>query len=490
MSEHVQIFDTTLRDGEQSPGIALNIREKLEIAEQLARLGIDVIEAGFPIASQGDFEAVAEIAKQVKGPVITGLARTDDADIDRAYEAIKHSERPRIHTFVSTSDIHLEHQLKKSKGEVLEMAERAVSRAKGYVEDVEFSAMDATRSDPEYLCKVFEVAIKAGATVVNVPDTVGYALPHEFAQLVKSLIEKTPGMDEVIVSVHCHNDLGLAVANSLAAVNVGARQVEGAINGIGERAGNASVEEIIMILDTRKDLMNLSTRANKSEIAKASRLVSRLTGYPVQPNKAIVGANAFAHESGIHQDGLLKERSTYEIMDSESIGLVESEIVLLKPEGLDRAFKRFKDLADAKGKVSARDLEALAHDEIGRVKGQFTLDHSQSTSGTNSIPVASVRLLKDDKRFEAIASGDGQVDALCKAIKQAAGFRGKLVTYHVGAITGGLDSLGDVTIKLQENGWQVTGRAVGTDVVEASGRAFLNAINRMRVGTKDKKKPG
>jgi len=501
MSKKVQIFDTTLRDGEQSPGIALNMREKLEIAEQLARLKVEVIEAGFPIASPGDFEAVTEIAKKIKGPIIAGLARTDDEDIDRAYEAVKHAERPRIHTFVSTSDIHLKHQLKKTKKQVLAMARRAVKRAKRYVEDVEFSAMDATRSDPDYLCRIFEVAIKEGATVINIPDTVGYALPNEFADLVRELIEGTPGMDGVVVSVHCHNDLGLAVANSLAAVEVGARQVECAMNGIGERAGNASLEEMAMIIDTRKDLMGLSTGIKTSEIARTSRLVSMLTGYQVQPNKAIVGANAFAHESGIHQDGILKERSTYEIMKSESIGKVETEIVMgkhsgrhafrskleelglfLTAEGLAQAFQRFKDLADAKGKVSARDLEALALDEIATIPGQLHLEYSQSSSGTNSIPIASVRLTKGNKRYEAISSGDGQVDALCKAIKKAARFKGRLASYNVEAITGGVDALGDVTIKLEEGGRQVTGRAVGMDIVEASGRAYLNAINRMRVG--------
>ncbi len=505
MSNKVHIFDTTLRDGEQSPGIALNIREKLEIAEQLARLNVDVIEAGFPIASQGDFEAVEAIAKKVKGPIIAGLARTDDEDIDRAYEAIKEAERPRIHTFVSTSDIHLKHQLKKTKREVLAMARRAVRRAKRYVDDVEFSAMDATRSDPDYLCRIFEVAVKEGATVINIPDTVGYALPHEFAALVKDLIKNTPGMDKVIVSVHCHNDLGLAVANSFAALRVGARQVESAVNGIGERAGNASLEEMAMIIDTRKDHMDLSTGINISEIARTSRLVSMLTGYPVQPNKAIVGANAFAHESGIHQDGVIKERSTYEIMKSESIGNIESEIVMgkhsgrhafrskieelglfLKRDGIDRAFKRFKDLADAKGKVSARDLEALVLDEIGQIPDQLYLEYSQSSSGTNSIPIASVRLKKGNRKYEAIASGDGQVDALCKAIKKAARFKGALASYNVKAITGGVDALGDVTIKLEEGGRQVTGRAIGMDIVEASGRAYLNAINRMRVGTSGK----
>lgn len=507
MSKKVQFFDTTLRDGEQSPGIALNIREKLEIAEQLARLNVDVIEAGFPIASQGDFEAVTALARKIKGPVIAGLARTDDEDIDRAWEAIRDAERPRIHTFVSTSDIHMKHQLKKNKREVLAMAKRAVRRAAGYCRDVEFSAMDATRSDPKFLCRIFEAAIAEGATVINIPDTVGYALPHEFAALVKGLIKGTPGMKRVTVSVHCHNDLGLAVANSMAAVGVGARQVECAVNGIGERAGNAALEEMAMIIDTREDLMGLSSGICISEIARTSRLVSTLTGYPVQPNKAIVGANAFAHESGIHQDGVLKERSTYEIMKSEKIGNVESEIIMgkhsgrhafrskleelgffLTKEGLDSAFQRFKELADAKGKVSAIDLEALVLDEIGKVPGQLHLDYSQSSSGTRSIPIATVRLKKGNRKYEAIASGDGQVDALCKAIKKAARFKGRLVSYNVEAITGGVDALGDVTIKLEEGGLQISGRAVGMDVVETSGRAFLNAINRMRVGASGKEK--
>jgi 2-isopropylmalate synthase len=499
MPDRVRIFDTTLRDGEQSPGIALKLREKVEIAEQLARLGVDVIEAGFPVTSPGDFAAVAEIAKVVRGPVIAALARTADADIDTAAEAVRAAERPRIHTFVSTSATHLTHQLRKTEDEVVAMARRAVARARNLVPDVEFSAMDATRSDPAFLCRVFAEAVAAGATTLNVPDTVGYALPSEFQALVRRVMEGTPGIEKVIVSVHCHNDLGLAVANSLAAVEAGARQVECAINGLGERAGNASLEEIVMILDTRADLLGLATGIRHREIAKTSRLVSLLTGYAVQPNKAIVGENAFAHESGIHQDGVLKERSCYEIMRPERIGLepgggivvgkhsgrhavqaklAEAGLVLTEAQ-FAGVFEKFKALADKKKRVTTRDLEALAIDEMGEASGPFVLEHVQSFGGTTVIPTAAVRVVGHGKTIEATARGDGQIDAVCNAIAKATKFQFEMVSFHVNAVTDGPDAQGKVTIKLAAGGRQAVGQSVGTDVVETSARAYLGAINRL-----------
>ena len=498
MIDRVQIFDTTLRDGEQSPGISLNRREKLEIAEQLARLNVDVIEAGFPVASPEDFLAVRAIADTIKGPVICALSRTDDKDIDRAWESIKGIERPRIHTFISTSDIHLRAQLKMTRAQVLKKLARAVKRAKSYLPDVEFSAMDATRTDPEFLVKVFQMAVDCGATVLNVPDTVGYTLPTEYVGLIEKLIKEVKDIEKTIISVHCHDDLGLAVANSLAAIKVGARQVECAVNGIGERAGNASLEEIVMILDTRYDVSGIKTNIETQEISRTSRLVSRLTGYDVPPNKAIVGANAFSHESGIHQDGVLKERSTYEIMNANRIGGAGSNIVLgkhsgrhafrnaleelgyfLTGDGLQRAFAKFKGMADKKKKITDMDLEALVADELAVIPDQFVLKYHQSSSGTGAIPIAAVRLDRNGRKYEATAKGDGQVDALCSAIRKATRFSGKMTSYKVGSITGGVDALGEVTIVLQRKGESKTGRAVGPDILEASARAYLNAINRL-----------
>ncbi len=508
MARRIFIFDTTLRDGEQSPGISLNVREKVEIAEQLARLEVDVIEAGFPVSSPGDFEAVKAIAKNVKGPVICSLARADRNDIDWAWEAIMYAERPRIHTFLSTSPYHMKYQLKKTPRQIIEMTRDAVSYAKKYVESVEFSAMDATRSDPKFLYQVYAAAIKAGATTINVPDTVGYALPDEFEELVRGIMENVPGIEDVTVSVHCHNDLGLAVANSLAAAAVGASQIECAVNGLGERAGNASLEEVVMLINTRKDRVELFTGVNTREIFQTSRLVSMLTGYPVQPNKAIVGENAFAHESGIHQDGILKERATYEIMRPEDVGLVESEIYLgkhsgrhalkakleemgfyLDDKGLERAFIRFKELADKKKEVTVKDIEAIAMDEIRTLEELFQLEYMQSSSGSGAIPIAAVILSREGKRYEATATGDGQVDAVCKAIQKATKVKGKLISYQVQAITKGLDSMGDVTIKLDIENHEVVGRGVSPDIIEASARAYINAINRaVQKGVLEKKK--
>jgi 2-isopropylmalate synthase len=508
MTQRIYIFDTTLRDGEQAPGISLNQREKVEIAEQLARLEVDAIEAGFPVSSPSEFEAVRSIAKNVKGPIICALARTDRNDIDWAWEALMFAERPLIHTFVSTSEHHMKHQLKKGPKQVLEMTREAVAYARKYVENVEFSAMDATRSDPKFLYEVYAEAIKAGATTINVPDTVGYAVPDEFAELVKGIIENVPGIEDVTVSVHCHNDLGLAVANSMAAARAGARQIECAINGLGERAGNCSLEEIVMIINTRKDATDMTTGVNTREIYQASRLVSMLTGYNVQPNKAVVGDNAFAHESGIHQDGVLKYRETYEIMKPEDVGLVESEIYLgkhsgrhalktkleemgfyLDDKGLERAFIRFKELAGKKKEVAVKDLEAIALDEIRTLEELFQLDYMQSSSGTGAIPIAAVKLSREGKGFEATSTGDGQVDAVCRAILKATKVRAKLKAYQVQAITKGLDAMGDVTVKLDIEGSEVVGRGVSPDIIEASARAYVNAINRaVQKGLLEKKK--
>lgn len=498
MSDRVYFFDTTLRDGEQSPGISLNAGEKLEIAEQLVRLKVDIIEAGFPIASEGDFDAVKTIAERVRGPVVAALARTNEKDIKCAAEAIKNAKRPRIHTFISTSANHMKHQLKMSPRQVLELGVRSVKQAKSFYPDVEFSAMDATRSDPEFLIKIFTAAIEAGATVINVPDTVGYALPEEYAKLMATLRRRVKGAKKVIWSVHCHDDLGLAVANTVAALSKGARQVEVSVNGIGERAGNAALEEVAMAIHTRKDLLGLSTGLKLSQLGDTSRKVSKLTGYSVPRNKAVVGANAFMHESGIHQDGVLKERSTYEIMKAEQVGHHEEKIVLGKHSGrhaftskleemgiyldgdaLTSAFRKFKALADAKKKVSYREIESLAYEQIGKVGDQYQLESFQSFTGTGIIPIAAVRVSRKGRTTEATGKGDGQVDALCRAIATATKFKGRLTRYQVVAATEGLDALGEVTVTVTDKGIRMNGRGLATDVIEASARAYLNAINRI-----------
>jgi len=496
--DRVYIFDTTLRDGEQSPGISLNVRQKLEIAEQLAKLGVDAIEAGFPITSQGDFEAVKTIADRVKGPKIVALARAVDIDIDRAWEAIKNSQNPCIHTFIATSDIHMERKLRKTRDEVLKMTEAAVKRARKYAPDVEFSPEDATRSDFDFLCRVLEIAVGSGATVINIPDTVGYALPDEFGKLIRELKVAVPALNNVILSVHCHNDLGLAVANSLAAVENGANQVECTINGLGERAGNAALEEIVMILDTRYHSLGKKTNIKTEQITRTSRLVSTLTGYQVQFNKAIVGANAFAHSSGIHTDGVLKERITYEIIDPKKIGLTESKIILGKTSGrhalkqhledmgytldeeeFEKVFVRFKELADKKAEIIDDDLEAIMADEVRTTAVEvYSFKSLHVSSGTEEIPTATVRLVKNGKVIEKTAEGDGPVDAACNAISEATGVSTKLLFYNVSAITGGLDAQGDVTIQLDIGGKKLLGRGVSTDIIEASARAYLNAINK------------
>ena len=503
MAGVVRIFDTTLRDGEQSPGISLNLKEKVEIAEQLARLGVDVIEAGFPISSDGEFEAVRAIAGQVRGPVIAGLARVDFDDIDRAAESLAGAEKPRIHTFIATSDIHMRSKLRMSPQEVIRAATAGVARARAHVSDVEFSCEDATRSDPEFVAEVFRSVVAAGATTLNVPDTVGYALPHEFAALMTYLMQEVPG--DVFWSVHTHDDLGLAVANALAGVEVGATQVEVAVNGIGERAGNCSLEEIVMALRTRTAAAGADTTVNSREIAKTSRLVSMLTGYAVPPNKAIVGANAFAHEAGIHQHGVMVERTTYEIMDPHDVGLEGSKIVLGKHSGRhafvkaleelgfsldavdrERAFARFKELADRKMRITDIDLEAIVVDEIGSDAEEYELISIQVAGGTHMAPTATVRLRLGDAVVDESAIGDGMIDAACGAIQRATGVEARLESFAVSSVTGGIDALGDVTIVLGVGDGSVespirraTGHGVSTDVVEASARAYLSAVNRL-----------
>jgi len=498
MSDRVVIFDTTLRDGEQSPGASMNAEEKLRVAKQLAKLKVDVIEAGFPISSEGEFEAVRAIAEEVKGPVICALARAEKADIDRAWQAIMAAEKPRIHTFIATSDIHLRHKLRMSREEVLERLVEAVSYAKRYTDDVEFSPEDATRTDIDFLCQVVEAAIEAGATTVNIPDTVGYSVPGEFGRIIRTLKERVPNIEEATISVHCHNDLGLAVANSLAAIKNGARQVECTINGIGERAGNASLEEIVMILRVRKDLYPYFTAVKTDQIYPTSRLVSAVTGLTVQPNKAIVGANAFAHESGIHQDGVLKEKLTYEIMTPETVGIPRSHLVLGKHSGrhafkerlkelgyeltkeeLEAAFRRFKKMADRKKVVYDEDLVALVEDEIFRVPDKYKLLHLNVQSGTVTVPTATVQMEVDGKVVLEAGFGNGPVDAVYKTITKITRFKGTLVNYSVSSITGGTDAQGEVTVKIEEDGITAIGQGAHTDILIASARAFVNALNKL-----------
>jgi 2-isopropylmalate synthase len=501
-ANRVHIFDTTLRDGEQSPGISLNMGEKVEIAQQLARLGVDVIEAGFPITSPGDFEAVEAIARAVEGPVICGLARTHKADIDAAWGAIKDAARPRIHTFISTSDIHIEHQLQTDREDVKGQARAAVTLAKSYCEDVEFSPMDATRADIEFTAEVCAIAVEEGATVINVPDTVGYTTPEEYADYFRRLYELVPGLRDVEVSVHCHDDLGLAVANSYAGVLAGARQVECAVNGIGERAGNCSLEEIAMLINVREDVHSLTTGINTRELARTSRMVSRLTGYAVQPNKAIVGRNAFAHESGIHQDGVLKERTTYEIMDATEVGLESNSIVLGKHSGrhalrdaldqlgfkvegsaLNAAFKRFKEVADRKKQVTALDLEAIVSDEMREKADSHELAWFEVEAGSRREPLARVAVkMPSGEESVGESGGDGPVDAIFRAIQRAADTECDLRQYTVEAVTGGEDALGQVTVMLRVAGRLATGQGVATDILEASARAYVRALSNALEG--------
>jgi 2-isopropylmalate synthase len=495
--KRVLIFDTTLRDGEQSPGISLNSQEKLEIAQQLARLGVDVIEAGFPITSPGDFEAVQEIARKVEGPVIAGLARTHSTDIDAAWNAVKDASRPRIHTFISTSDIHIRHQLQTTREDVKGQARAAVAHAKEYLEDVEFSPMDATRADIEYTAEVCQIAIDEGATTINIPDTVGYTMPHEYTAYLTRLYELVPDLRDVVLSVHCHDDLGLAVANSFAGLLAGARQVECAINGIGERAGNASLEEIVMLLHTRQADVGLHTGAVTQELARTSRMVSRLTGYPVQPNKAVVGRNAFAHESGIHQDGVLKERTTYEIMDATTVGLDANSIVLGKHSGrhalqqalselgfelsgqnLNTAFKRFKEIADKKKQVTAMDLEALVTDELREQITAYQLEWFDVEASSRRPPHATVGIrTPEGDEVTGSFTGDGPVDAIFHAINAATGVEARLREFRVDAVTGGQDALGETSVVLEVAGVTGSGQGVSTDILEAGGRAYVRALS-------------
>ncbi|WP_213974518.1 2-isopropylmalate synthase [Tepidanaerobacter acetatoxydans] len=497
MPRKIEIFDTTLRDGEQTPGISLNVKEKLEIARQLEKLSVDVIEAGFPIASNGDFNAVKAIAENVKGPVITGLARANFKDIDRAAEALKAAERPRIHTFIASSPIHMKYKLKMTEEQVLEAAVAAVKRAKSFVEDVEFSAEDASRSDVEFLCRLFSAAIKAGATVINIPDTVGYTTPGEFGQLIKTVIEKVPEIDKVKVSVHCHDDLGMAVANSLEAVIYGATQVECAVNGLGERAGNAALEEIVMALDTRKDFYQVEHGINTKQIYRTSKMVSTITGIFIQPNKAIVGTNAFAHESGIHQHGVLTEKSTYEIMTPQSIGLTTNTLVLGKHSGrhafaerlkemgyelsqdeLNKAFERFKDLADRKKEISDLDIEAIVEDQVMKLPQHIELECFQVSTGNKAIATATVRVNVNGKVIEEASTGDGPIDAIYKALERACNMDCKLVDYSIRSVTAGKDALGEVTVRVEKDGRIFLGRGLSIDIIEASAMAYTNAMNK------------
>lgn len=498
MEHRITIFDTTLRDGEQSPGASMNVEEKLKMARQLESLGVDVIEAGFPISSDEDFEAVRSIARQIRGPVIAGLARATRIDIERAWEALADAARPRIHTFIATSDIHLEYKLKKTREQVLEEARQAVRLAKSFTEDVEFSAEDATRTDLDYLCQVVQAVIEEGATTVNIPDTVGYTIPSEFTTIITTLRQRVPNIDRCTLSVHCHNDLGLAVANSIAAVQAGARQVECTINGIGERAGNASLEEIVMALRVRHDLLPFTTGIHTEQIYKTSQLLSNITGIMVQPNKAIVGKNAFAHEAGIHQHGMLSNKLTYEIMTPESVGVRQSTLVLGKHSGrhalkqrfeemgyqlsraeLDKAYKLFTKLADRKKEVFEEDLMAILQDGLRDIPETYALRLVQALAGNHKPSTATVVLERDGKVFVQSATGDGPVAAAYEAIDQITGLRGQVVDYTIRSVSRGRDAVGEVFVHVDFDGRMFTGKAASTDIVDASARAYLHSVNKL-----------
>ncbi len=496
--ERVMIFDTTLRDGEQSPGASLNHREKLEIAHALAQLGVDVIEAGFPIASPGDFQAVRAVAEQVRGPIVAGLARCLENDIERCAEALAPAQRARIHVFLATSAIHRQFKLRKARNEIIRQAVDSVRHARRLCDDVEFSPEDAARTEPEFLAQVVEAVIDAGAGTVNIPDTVGYAIPSEFGGLIAYLFEHVPNIGGVVINVHCHDDLGLAVANSLAAVQNGARGIECTINGLGERAGNCALEEVVMALHTRRDLLNLSTGINSREIYRVSRLVSRLTGMLVQRNKAIVGANAFAHEAGIHQDGVLKERSTYEIIRPQDVGIETGELVLGKHSGrhafrhhmdrmgvrlssdeLDRAYVRFIALADKKKTVYDDDLLAIARDEMLDCAAVYEMDYLQVSTGNRTVPTATVRLRKGETVLQDAACGDGPIDASLKTIDRMTGIQGRLLDFSLQAVSVGKDALGEVSLRVDFEGVILSAKAASTDIVEAGAKAYLFCINRL-----------
>jgi len=513
--EKVLIFDTTLRDGEQSPGASLSIAEKLEIARQLAVLGVDIIEAGFPVSSQVQFEATKLVAEQVRGPTIAALARANEADIEAGGKAVAGAEKKRIHTFIATSPVHMEHKLKKKPDEVLKMAVTAVKCAKSFVEDVEFSPEDACRSEMSFLIEILAAVIEAGATTLNIPDTVGYVLPYEYGRMIARLKSDVPGMDKCIISTHCHNDLGMAVANSLAAVRNGARQVECTVNGLGERAGNAALEEIVMGIRTRPDFFVtgaggvVTTNIKTTEIHRTSQLVSRLTGFVIQPNKAVVGANAFAHEAGVHVDGVLKERTTYEIMTPESIGLGGSRMVLgrhtgrhgfvdrcaqlgfkLEEDDIEHAYEKFLDIADKKKEVFDEDLAAIVNEEIRVVEQVYELQYLHVACGTGTLPTASVKMCCRDEVKTAAACGDGPVDAAYVAIREATGLSPKLENYTIRAITGGKEALGEATVCITEDGRKFIGRGISTDIIEASAKAYVDAINRMVSAQKQGEEPG
>ncbi|MFC1897802.1 2-isopropylmalate synthase [Chloroflexota bacterium] len=497
--ERVSIFDTTLRDGEQAAGGTLNIQEKLEIAKQLEKLGVDVIEAGFPVTSPGDFEAVKLIAKEVRTPAICVLTHANIEAVDQSWQAVKGAEQPRIHVVLSSSDIHLFYQLRKSREEILQMSCDTVAQARKYCDDVEFSAMDASRTESEYIYQILEAVIDAGATTVNIPDTVGYAMPDQFGNLIDGVFKNVPNIDKAVVSVHCHNDLGLAVANSLEALKRGARQVEGTINGIGERAGNASLEEIVMAIKTRQDFFNLTTNINTAEIYKTSRLVSELTGFAVQANKAIIGANAFRHSSGLHIDGVIKMPLTFEIMDPKTVGIPSSSLVLgktsgrhafkerlaelgysLSEEDFNRSFSAFKELADKKKDVTDKDIESLIAQELRTISETYHLDRVQVSCGDRGIPTASVRLTTSDGQVLADAAlGTGPVDAVCKAINRLVGVPNVLTEFSVKSVTEGIDAVGEVLIRIESGGITYSGRGADTDIIVASAKAYMNALNRL-----------
>ncbi len=497
MSRKIHVFDTTLRDGEQVPGAKLNKRQKIEIAQQLAKLGVDVIEAGFPCSSPEDLRAVKAVSEQVQGPIVAGLARAVEPDIDAAWEAVREAERPRIHVFLGSSDVHLQKKLRQDRESALQMAVGAVRHAKRYCEDVEYSTEDASRTDFEYLCRIVDAVIRAGATVVNIPDTVGYAVPEEFGDLIRRLKEHVPALDNTTLSIHCHNDLGLAVSNSIAAIRNGANQVECTINGTGERAGNASLEEIVMILRTRHATYNAHTDIRTEEIYRTSRMVSRLMNVPVQPNKAIVGSNAFAHSSGVHQDGVLKDRSTYEIMRPEDVGIRQSRIVLTARSGraalkhrlsdlgytldddqFERVHKRFLNVADRKKEIGSEDLKSIVEIELTKVPETYSFHSLQIMSGNTMVPLASVTLIKEGEQITDAAAGNGPVDAAFACIDRIVGRSGILRDYDLKAVTMGKDALGEAMVRVEIGDAVYSGIGTSPDVIEASARAYLNAHNR------------
>jgi 2-isopropylmalate synthase len=497
--DKVIVFDTTLRDGEQAAGGSLNVQEKLEIARQLENLRVDVIEAGFPVTSPGDFEAVQIISREVRQPSICVLTHANLKAVDSSWEAVKEASNPRIHIVLSSSDIHLFYQLRKSREEILKMSCDTVAHARKYTDNIEFSAMDASRTDPQYIHELVKAVIDAGATTVNIPDTVGYAMPQQFGELIEGVFRNVPNIDKAVVSIHCHNDLGLAVANSLAAIKCGARQIEGTINGIGERAGNASLEEVVMAIKTRADFFNVETGVDTRQIYRTSRMVSDLTGFPVQPNKAIVGGNAFRHSSGLHIDGMIKKSNTYEIMDPRSVGVPSSHLVLgktsgrhafrerlselgysLSDEDLNKAFASFKELADKKKDITDRDIESLIAEEQRTITEKYHLDRLQVTCGDRGIPTAAVRLIgPDGKPHEDAALGTGPVDAVYKAINRLVKVDNALTEFSVKSITEGIDAIGEVLIRIESDGVTYTGRGADTDIIVSSAKAYLNALNRL-----------